>query len=148
MTGSRQEASLINAIVRKKKLVAAMRAAIPLAFVLVTAGLVPAAAAQTGPDKGERLFLRCRTCHEVAEGRPNKVGPNLHGFFDKPAAQVPGFKYSQALRDSAVVWDDEAMHVWLTHPTDLVPGTTMAFIGLPDKADRDALIAYLRKATN
>ncbi|MFV3076895.1 c-type cytochrome [Niveispirillum fermenti] len=139
---------MVDAIVRKETFRVAVRAAIHLALALVTAGLVPVAAAQTGPDKGERLFLRCRTCHEVAEGRPNKVGPNLHGFFDKPAAQVSGFKYSQALRDSGVVWDDEAMHVWLTHPTDLVPGTTMAFIGLPDKADRDALIAYLRKATN
>lgn len=109
---------------------------------------VPATLAQTAPDKGERLFLRCRTCHEVAAGRPNKVGPNLHGFWGKPAGHVEGFKYSDALRNSGVVWDEKTLDVWLTHPTTLVGGTTMAFIGLPDKADRDALIAYLQKATN
>lgn len=123
-------------------------AIIPAILVSVMLSSTPAATAQTAPDKGERLFLRCRTCHEVAAGKPNKVGPNLHGFWGKPAGHVEGFKYSDALRSSGVVWDEKTLDVWLTHPTTLVGGTTMAFIGLPDKADRDALIAYLQKATN
>ncbi|OYQ31819.1 hypothetical protein CHU95_20825 [Niveispirillum lacus] len=107
----------------------------------------PTALAQAAPDKGERLFLRCRTCHEVAAGKPHKVGPNLHGFWGKPAGHIEGFKYSDALRNSGVVWDEKTLDVWLKHPTTLISGTTMAFIGLPEKADRDALIAYLQKAT-
>lgn len=123
-------------------------AIIPAILASLLLSNVPAALAQTAPDKGERLFLRCRTCHEVAAGKPNKVGPNLHGFWGKSAGRVEGFKYSDALRSSGVVWDEKTLDVWLTHPTSLVGGTTMAFIGLPDKADRDALIAYLQKATN
>lgn len=139
---------MIKSVVRKNNRPAVGRAIIPLAMGAILAALAPAAAAQTAPDKGERLFLRCRTCHEIAEGKPNKVGPNLHGLFGRKAASAPGFKYSEALQNSGVVWDEKALDVWLTHPTSLVAGTTMAFIGLPDQADRDALIAYLRKATN
>lgn len=124
------------------------RAIIPAILALMVASGFPTAMAQTAPDKGERLFLRCRTCHEVAAGKPNKVGPNLHGFWGKPAGHVETFKYSDALRSSGVVWDEKTLDVWLTHPTSLISGTTMAFIGLPDPADRDALIAYLRRATN
>ncbi|MFV3126623.1 c-type cytochrome [Niveispirillum sp. KHB5.9] len=126
----------------------AARAILPAVLATVMAACFQSAMAQTAPDKGERLYLRCRTCHEVAAGKPNKVGPNLNGFWGKPAGHVEGFKYSPALRESGVVWDEKTLDVWLTHPTSLIKGTTMAFIGLPDKADRDALIAYLRRATN
>lgn len=136
------------AFVGKKYRGLSARAIIPAILASVLLSNVPAAMAQGAPDKGERLYLRCRTCHEVAAGKPNKVGPNLHGFWGKPAGHVEGFRYSDALRSSGVVWDEKTMDVWLTKPTALVDGTTMAFIGLPDKADRDALIAYLKKATN
>lgn len=136
------------AFVGKKYRGLSARAIIPAILASLLLSNAPAALAQSAPDKGERLFLRCRTCHEVAAGKPNKVGPNLHGFWGKPAGHVEGFKYSDALRNSGVVWDEKTLDVWLTHPTTLVGGTTMAFIGLPDKADRDALIAYLQKATN
>lgn len=105
------------------------------------------ALAQTATEKGEKLSIRCRTCHEFAAGKPHKVGPNLHGLFGRKAGQEPGFNYSKALRESGIVWDEKALDAWLTRPSGLVTGTTMAFMGLPDKADRDALIAWLRDAT-
>ncbi|WP_252181356.1 cytochrome c family protein [Azospirillum sp. B4] len=98
-------------------------------------------------DRGERLSIRCKTCHEFAADKPNKVGPNLHGLFGRPAASAPGFNYSPAMRGSGIVWDEKALDAWLTRPSALVPGTTMAFAGLADKADRDALIGWLRQAT-
>lgn len=126
----------------------AVRSLMPALLVTLVAGGFQAAMAQAAPDKGERLFLRCRTCHEVAAGKPNKVGPNLHGFWGQKAGHVEGFKYSGALLESGVVWNEETMDAWLARPTSLISGTTMAFVGLPDKADRDALIAYLRRVTN
>lgn len=126
----------------------AIRSLTPALLVTLLAGGFQAAMAQAAPDKGERLFLRCRTCHEVAAGKPNKVGPNLHGFWGQKAGHVEQFKYSDAMRESSVVWNEETMDAWLTRPTSLISGTTMAFVGIPDKADRDALIAYLRRVTN
>jgi cytochrome c len=112
----------------------------------VPGGLVQDAKAQAA-DKGERLFIRCKTCHEITADKPHKVGPNLHGMFDRKAGTADGFKYSDAMRGSGVAWNDETLETWLTKPTSLIPGTTMAFVGLPNKEDRDALIAYLHKAT-
>lgn len=111
-----------------------------------TGAVVPDAQAQAA-DKGERLFIRCKTCHEITAGKPHKVGPNLHGLFEHKAGTAEGFKYSDAMRASGVTWNDETLETWLTKPTSLIPGTTMAFVGLPNKEDRDALIAYLHKAT-
>lgn len=112
----------------------------------VTGAFAPDAQAQAA-DKGERLFIRCKTCHEITADKPHKVGPNLHGMFDRKAGTAEGFKYSDAMRASGVAWNDETLETWLTKPTSLIPGTTMAFVGLPNKEDRDALIAYLHKAT-
>lgn len=130
----------------------------PLARMIATIAVATAAlGAMTGTfvadahaqaaDKGERLFIRCRTCHEITAGKPHKVGPNLHGMFDRKAGTGEGFKYSEAMRNSGVAWNDKTLEAWLIKPTGLIPGTTMAFVGLPNKEDRDALIAYLHKAT-
>ncbi|MDE1149808.1 MAG: cytochrome c family protein [Azospirillaceae bacterium] len=124
---------------------AARRRVLPSLALLALLATLPAAA-QT-PDKGERLAIRCRTCHEFAADKPHKVGPNLHGLFGRKAGQEPDFHYSKALPASGIVWDDATLDAWLTRPATLVPGTTMAFPGMPDKADRDALIAWLHQAT-
>ncbi|TWB45867.1 c-type cytochrome [Nitrospirillum pindoramense] len=126
----------------------AIPAALALGMLLPAGGALAQVAADKGAtEKGEKLSIRCRTCHEFAAGKPHKVGPNLHGLFGRTAGQEPGFNYSKALRDSGIVWDEKALDAWLTRPSGLVSGTTMAFMGLPDKADRDALIAWLREAT-
>jgi len=121
-------------------------AVVTAAMGAVNGALVSDAQAQTA-EKGERLFIRCKTCHEITAGKPHKVGPNLHGMFDRKAGMAEGFKFSDAMRTSGVAWNDETLETWLTKPTSLIPGTTMAFVGLPSKEDRDALIAYLHKAT-
>lgn len=110
------------------------------------AALAPGIAQAAGPD-GKRLYVRCMACHSTAAGQPNKVGPNLNGFYGKKAASRPGFKYSAALSKSNVKWDDKSLDAWLTRPSKLVPGTTMAFPGMPKPEERAALIAYLKVAT-
>lgn len=121
-------------------------AILPMAVIgLIAAGSATASAQSA--DAGKRLFVRCQACHSVAAGQPNKVGPNLNGFYGKKAASRAGFRYSPALTRSTVKWDDKALDTWLTRPSQLVPGTTMAFPGMPKPADRAALIAYLKTAT-
>jgi cytochrome c len=57
---------------------------------------------------------------------------------------LPGYQYSVAMQKAHLVWDAATLDKWLTKPTDLVPGTAMAFAGLPSEKDRQAVIAYLR----
>ena len=48
-------------------------------------------------EKGKKLMKRCAACHGIAEGGPNKVGPNLWGVVGADIASHEGFSYSKAL---------------------------------------------------
>jgi cytochrome c len=103
--------------------------------------------AQASDALGQRLMLRCQTCHAVKKGAPPKVGPNLNGMFGRKAGMVPGYDYSDAMRNSKIIWTEKSMDDWLKRPAAVTPGTSMAFVGLPKAEDRAALIAYLKKVT-
>lgn len=118
-------------------------------FSLVTlmAGVVllgsHAAMAEGDSAKGEKIFKKCAACHSVEAGK-NKVGPSLHGVVGRPAGSVEGFKYSDAMKESGIVWDEATLDSFLTKPKDVVPKTRMAFPGLKDEEDRQDVIAYLK----
>lgn len=112
-----------------------------------------AAAARLAADgdaqlrRGELLSFACRPCHGLAPGDESPVGPHLYGMFGRRAAQVEGFEYSTALRESGIVWSDETLDRWLAQPETFLPGNDMAFAGFRSAEDRRALIAYLRRQT-
>lgn len=118
-------------------------------FSLVTlmAGVVllgsHAALAEGDSEKGEKVFKKCAACHSIEAGK-NKVGPSLHGVVGRPAGSVEGFKYSDAMKESGIVWDEATLDSFLTKPKDVVPKTRMAFPGLKDEEDRQDVIAYLK----
>ncbi len=118
---------------------------------VLVAGLVaaPAAAQAADPEaRGRLLFLQCRACHTLALGEGHKVGPNLNGVMGAAAGTRPGFAaYSKALRESGITWDEAALDRFLAAPGRAVPGTSMAFAGLPRPEDRAAVIAFLARAT-
>lgn len=127
-------------------------AAMPVAAVPVPGGAQDAhtaapTAATVAISRGERLFLQCRACHTLRRGEPHTVGPNLAGIFDRAAATADGYSYSAALRQAALVWDEATLDRWLANPSTLVPGTSMAFVGLAAADQRGALIAWLRTAS-
>lgn len=96
---------------------------------------------------GAKAFIQCAACHNLKEGQPNKVGPNLYGIFGRKAASLEGFAYSKALQKSDIVWNEDHIRAWLEKPTDYVPGTIMAFIGIQNKEQQDILIEYLKEET-
>lgn len=108
---------------------------------LVGAG---AAAAQGDPGKGEKVFNKCKTCHEIKDEK-NKVGPHLVGIFGRPAGGVEGFKYSDAMKSSDIVWDDETMAAYLKDPKGYIPGNRMVFPGLRKDEEIADLLAYLQE---
>lgn len=97
------------------------------------------------PDalRGEQVYARCLACHALAYDR---VGPRHCGLLGRRAGSVPGFAYSQAMKDSRLTWDEKTLALFLAHPTQVVPGTAMTYDGVPDPQDRADLIAYLKKA--
>ena len=105
-----------------------------------------AALAEGDAAKGEKIYKKCKACHSLEAGT-KKVGPSLAGLFGRTAGTVEGFKYSTAMKDSGIVWDEETLDGFLTKPKDVVPKTRMAFPGFKKEQDRMDLIAYLKEAT-
>jgi len=101
---------------------------------------IPAADAMAGAEIAER----CGVCHDWAKGGPNKIGPNLYGVIGRPRASHPGFDYSPAMKEKSGEWSYADLYVFLQQPAVFVPGTKMAFAGLPRAQDRLNLIAFLR----
>jgi cytochrome c len=93
--------------------------------------------------RGKVLFLRCASCHDVTAAASAKIGPNLRGVIGRQVASLEGYRYSAALKAQNFVWDTAHLDAWLTNPNALAPGTAMAFAGIPEAADRQAIIGYL-----
>jgi len=93
--------------------------------------------------RGQMLYLQCRACHDVEAGLPHKVGPNLYGIFGRKAGTAAGFKYTDAMFKSEIVWTPETMDAWLRQPGAMVQGNGMAFPGIVNAADRASLVAWL-----
>ena len=62
----------------------------------------------------------------------------------KTAGQVPGFKYSDANKNSGIVWTEEKLFEYLKNPRAVIPGTTMAFAGIADPQKRADVIAFIK----
>jgi cytochrome c len=113
----------------------------------------PAEGAEAGPDfatllasadatAGEGVFKKCASCHKL-DGSDG-VGPHLNGVVGRMHAAISGFAYSEAMAAlSAEPWSPEALNTFLENPKKAMPGTKMAFAGLPKPEDRANLIAYL-----
>lgn len=96
--------------------------------------------------KGKRVFNKCKACH-VVDKEKNRVGPHLVGLFGRKAGSLKKFKYSKAMKNSGIVWDEKTLDAYLKKPRTYVKGTRMAFAGLKKAKDRDDIIAYLKAAT-
>jgi len=94
------------------------------------------------PGKGERVFNKCKACHQTEEGA-NGAGPYLYGVVGRDVASAEGFSYSGSLAPVVDVWTPQELSEFLANPSDYAPGTTMGFAGLNDAEDRANVIAYL-----
>lgn len=107
------------------------------------AAIAAPALADGDAEAGKKIFNRCKACHTLAEGK-NRVGPSLHGVVGRPAGSLPGFKYSKAMKESGLTWNEDTLKKFLASPKKLVPGTRMTFPGLKKEQDIEDVIAYLK----
>lgn len=98
--------------------------------------------AEPDPDAGKKVFKKCKACHTVKEGK-NKAGPSLYKIVGAPSAAVPDFRYSGALSEAGLIWDEDTLAAFLADPKKVVPGNKMSFSGLKKDADIENLIAYI-----
>ena len=93
--------------------------------------------------RGQDVAQACEVCHAIAPGSAPRIGPSLRGIVGRPVAGVAGHGYSPAMRAAGGTWTVDRLDAFLTDPRRYLPGTSMAYAGLHDDADRAALIAYL-----
>jgi cytochrome c len=121
-----------------------MRAfALPGAALALALALAAAHAAPPDVKLGEAVYARCAACHALAYDR---TGPRHCGLFGRRAGSVEGFDYSDAMKRSRIVWNARTLDVFLANPPKALPGTSMTYAGVPDRAERAALIAWLKRA--
>ena len=73
--------------------------------VTMTAAMLQKAAAQD-VEKGQRSFNKCLPCHAIGPGAETKVGPELNDLDGRHAGTVASFNYSEANKNSGIVWDE------------------------------------------
>ena len=91
--------------------------------------------------KGQTVFKKCAACHKI-DGA-NGVGPHLNGVVGRPVGSVGEFSYSDAMKAHGGDWTPDQLFNFLASPKKNVPGTKMAFAGIPKPEDRADVIAYL-----
>ena len=96
------------------------------------------------PVNGKKVFKKCVACHSLQEGK-NKIGPSLYNLLDRKIGSVEGYKYSKAMKNSGVVWDEESLDEFLIKPRKFIPKTKMSFRGIKNKSLRDDLISFLKQ---
>ena len=96
------------------------------------------------PKRGAQVFQACAACHSVRPGE-HLTGPSLAGIWSRKAGTVEKFlRYSDAMKNADVIWNEAMLDKWLSDPAQLVSGTSMTFTGLKESRDRQDAIAYLR----
>ena len=90
---------------------------------VVSAAMVTAQNNPTGnAGRGDQFFqTSCALCHSTSLGPGNTVvikqGPTLIGVMGRKAGTSPHFGFTQALKDSGLVWNAETLGLYLTDPT-------------------------------
>ncbi len=108
----------------------------------------PAATLPFPNERGAELFRACVACHGVTPADTNRAGPTLAGLIGRRIATAPGYAYSEALKGMDITWTRETVaQLFTVGPNVYTPGTKMPEQTLTSPADRDALTAWLAKAT-
>ena len=94
---------------------------------------------------GEKVFLKCRACHQVGETAKNGQGPVLNGLIGRKAGTVEGYNYSDANKNSGLTWDEATFKEYIKNPKAKIPGTKMIFPGLTSQKEIDDIFAYLKQ---
>jgi cytochrome c len=121
-----------------------MRLTLP-ALTLAALALTCASAAAQDLKAGETSFKKCLPCHAIGDGATNKLGPELNGLDGRTAGTAPAYSYSDANKNSGLVWSEAVFKDYIANPMAKIPGTKMAFPGIKNETEIGNLWAYLKQ---
>ena len=123
-----------------------MRKIFPATFALISSLFTATFSHAEDVKAGEKVWKKCRSCHEIGLGAETKVGPHMNDVIGRVAASIEDFRYSKALTDAGndgLIWDMDNLDKFLTRPKSFIRKTRMTFSGLKKPADRANLLAFL-----
>ena len=65
---------------------------------------------------GEKVFVKCKGCHQIGDGAMDKIGPHLNGIFGRAAAAHDGYRYSASMQragEDGLVWTAETLDAYI-----------------------------------
>jgi cytochrome c2 len=98
------------------------------------------------PDEAAFVEAMVNVMCPADDYTPNGVDCGLaiyKGIVGRKSGIFPGFRYSRALKNAGIIWDEKNLDAYLTDSQKLVPGNVMPFSGVADAKQRADLIAYL-----
>ena len=106
---------------------------------LLCALLVTAAGSAFAADvqHGKQVFEQCAACHG------GETAPSLVGVIGRKAGSLEEFRYSPAMKRSAILWDEAMVKAFVMNPQGVVKGTRMPFDGLREEHDAEDVAAYV-----
>lgn len=114
-------------------------------LILASPALSPAFGQGVAEDGKDEFEAKCSKCHSVDAAAGPGTGPNLHGVFGTVAGTKPGFVFSDALKASGLVLNDENLAKFIADPNATVPGNKMggSYMGTTPEIAAD-IVAYLK----
>jgi cytochrome c len=94
---------------------------------------------------GEKSFRKCLPCHSIGPDAKNKVGPEQNGLDGRKAGTVNGFSYTEANKNSGIVWNEDTFKSYIADPRAKIPGTKMIFPGIKNPQEATDLWAYIKQ---
>lgn len=95
-------------------------------------------------EAGAKLFSKtCGGCHSIGPDARGGFGPQLTGVIGRLAGTTEDYQYSDAMKNSGVVWTREKLAAYIEAPKKVVSGTRMIFWGISDPEKIENLLAYL-----
>ena len=94
---------------------------------------------------GQTSFRKCMPCHDIGETAKNKVGPELNGIDGRHSGTAPGYNYSNANKNSGIVWSEVTFKEYIKDPKAKIPGTKMVFPGIKNEKEADDLWSFLQQ---
>jgi cytochrome c len=100
-------------------------------------------------SNGEKQFARkCSVCHTLNSDGKKRAGPTLYKVFGRKAGTLEGYKYSEALLKSKIIWNEKTINqLFHEGPDKVTPGTKMPIQRMKRYEDRKDLITFLKEAT-
>lgn len=111
---------------------------------IIAVPITSVAADPADVERGAKYFQACMACHSLEAGQ-HMTGPSLAAIWARKAGSVVGFaRYSDALKRSNVIWNENTLDAFLTNPAAFIPNNWMPFRGIEEKQPRQDLIAFLK----